>query len=116
MLRNIESGTVVAVTDATFAEIVLAADRPVVVDFWAEWCPPCKAISRSLAELAEEFAGRMSVATIDVDANPESTRAYGVLAMPTLLVFRRGEVVGSLVGARPKAHLRHALTPHLESE
>ena len=106
----------VTVTDATFAEIVLTADRPVVVDFWAEWCPPCKAISRSLAELAEEFGDRMTVATIDVDNNPEATRAYAVLAMPTLLVFRGGEVVGSLVGARPKAHLRHALTAHLTME
>ena len=114
MLRDIDTATVVTVTDATFAELVLAADRPVVVDFWAEWCPPCKAISRSLVELAEEFGSRMTVATVDVDANPETTRAYGVLAMPTLLVFKGGEVVGSLVGARPKAHLRHALEEHLD--
>ena len=113
MLRDIDTATVVTVTDATFAELVLAADRPVVVDFWAEWCPPCKAISRSLAELAEEFGSRMTVATVDVDANPEATRAYGVLAMPTLMVFKGGEVVGSLVGSRPKAHLRHALEEHL---
>lgn len=113
MLRDLHTGTVVTVTDATFADVVLAADRPVVVDFWADWCPPCKAISRSLAELADEFGDRMTVATLDVDANPETTRAYAVLAMPTLLVFRAGEVVGSLVGARPKAHLRHALEPHL---
>jgi thioredoxin 1 len=113
MLRNLTTGSVVTVTDATFAEVVLAADRPVVVDFWADWCPPCKAISRSLAELAEEFGDRMAVATLDVDANPETTRAYQILAMPTLLVFSGGEVVGSLVGARPKAHLRHALEEHL---
>lgn len=114
MLRDLATGTVITVTDATFADAVLAADRPVVVDFWAEWCPPCKAISRSLAELAEEFGDRMAVATLNVDENPETTRAYGVLAMPTLLVFRGGEMIGSLVGARPKAHLRHALTPHLQ--
>jgi thioredoxin 1 len=107
--------TVHAVTDADFAAVVLAADRPVVVDFWADWCPPCKAISRSLEELAAEFGDRMAVVTLDVDANPETTRAYGVQAMPTLLVFRAGEVVGSLVGARPKAHLRHALEDHLDA-
>ncbi len=115
MLRDLHTATVVTVTDATFTDVVLAADRPVVVDFWADWCPPCKAISRSLAELADEFGDRMTVATLDVDANPETTRAYAVLAMPTLLVFRAGEVVASLVGARPKAHLRHALEPHLNT-
>ena len=115
MLRDLVAGTVVPVTDATFADTVLAADRPVVVDFWAEWCPPCKAISRSLAELAGEFGDRMAVATIDVDNNPETARTYGILAMPTLLVFRGGEVACSLVGARPKAHLRHALAPYLAS-
>ena len=116
MLRDLtttSTGTVVTVTDATFAATVLGADRPVVVDFWADWCPPCKAISRSLAELAQEFGPRLTVATLDVDANPETTRAYGILAMPTLLVFSGGEQVGSLVGARPKAHLRHALEEHL---
>jgi thioredoxin 1 len=93
---------------------VLAGDRPVVVDFWAEWCPPCKAISRSLAELAEEFGERMVVATLNSDDNPNTARAYGIMSLPTLLVFRRGEVVGSIVGARPKAHLRQALTAYAE--
>ncbi|MEV4197825.1 thioredoxin [Micromonospora globbae] len=98
-----------AVTDGTFASTVLAADRPVVVDVWAEWCPPCHAISRSLAELAEEFAGRLTIVTVNSDENPEVTRRYRVLSLPTLLVFRHGELVDSLVGARPKAHLRQAL-------
>ena len=102
------------VSDATFSDEVLKAKGPVLVDFWADWCPPCKAISRSLAELAAEFGDRLAVVTVDVDANPGTTRAYQILAMPTLLVFRGGEVIGSLVGARPKAHLRHALEAHLE--
>jgi thioredoxin 1 len=102
----------VTVTDSTFAEEVLASDRPVVVDFWADWCPPCKAISKSLAELAEEFDGRMVVATLNSDENPEATRAYRVMSLPTLLVFRGGEVLGSLVGSRPKAILRRELTGH----
>ncbi|WTY84291.1 thioredoxin [Micromonospora sp. NBC_01405] len=103
-----------AVTDATFAETVLAADRPVVVDFWAEWCPPCLAISRSLTELAGEFGDRLRVVTVNTDENPAATRAYGVMSMPTLLVFRGGEVVGSIVGARPKNHLRLSFARHLE--
>ncbi|MCX4474680.1 thioredoxin [Micromonospora sp. NBC_01655] len=103
-----------AVTDATFAETVLAADRPVVVDFWAEWCPPCLAVSRSLAELAGEFGERLRVVTVDTDENPATARAYGVMSMPTLLMFRGGEVVGSIVGARPKNHLRLSFARHLE--
>jgi thioredoxin 1 len=99
---------IATVTDDTFAEAVLGSDRPVVVDFWAEWCPPCKAISRSLADLAEEFGDQLSVATVNFDENPDAGRAYGVMSLPTLLVFRQGEVVGSIVGARPKTYLRQA--------
>jgi thioredoxin 1 len=101
--------SLITVTDDTFAEQVLASDRPVVVDFWADWCPPCNAISKSVAELADEFGDRLTVATLDTDQNPATTRTYGVLSLPTLLVFRGGEVVGSIVGARPKSHLRQAL-------
>ncbi|MGW3601958.1 MULTISPECIES: thioredoxin [unclassified Micromonospora] len=103
-------GSLVTVTDDTFAELVLASDRPVVVDFWAEWCPPCKAIEKSLAELAGEFGERMVVAKLNSDENPEATRRYSVMSLPTLLVFRQGEVVGSTVGSRPKTHLRQILT------
>lgn len=106
-------GAVVTVTDATFADLVLASGRPVVVDFWAPWCRPCIAISKSLAELAGEFGERMTVAKLNADDNPQATRDYGVMAMPTLLVFRGGEVVGSIVGARPKGQLRDLLTEHL---
>ncbi|MBV1851805.1 thioredoxin family protein [Catellatospora tritici] len=98
-----------AVTDETFAELVLAADRPVVLDFWADWCPSCARISASLTELAEEFGPRLHLFAIDADANPETMRAYKVMSLPTLLVFRSGELTGSLVGARPKAALRMAL-------
>jgi thioredoxin 1 len=106
-------GTVVTVTDATFADLVLASARPVVVDFWAPWCRPCIAISKSLAELAEEFGGRLTVAKLNADDNPKATLDYGVMAMPTLLVFRGGEVVGSIVGARPKSQLRDMLAGHI---
>jgi thioredoxin 1 len=112
MLRESGTGSLITVTDETFTETVLASDRPVVVDFWADWCPPCKMISKSLAELAEEFGERMIIAKINSDENPEATRTYGVMSLPTLLVFRRGEVVGSIVGARPKTQLRQTLGVH----
>ena len=100
---------VVTVTDATFTDVVLRNERPVVVDFWAEWCKPCVMISKSLRELAEEYGDRVVIAKIDADTNPDSVRTYGVMSMPTLLVFRKGEVVGSMVGAKPKASLRKAI-------
>ncbi|MEV4479621.1 thioredoxin domain-containing protein [Micromonospora coxensis] len=114
MLQETEHRGLTVVTDATFADTVLAADRPVVVDFWAQWCPPCVAVSRSLTELAGEFGDRLLVATLNTDENPATTRAYGVMSLPTLLVFVGGEVVGSIVGSRPKNHLRLAFARHLE--
>ena len=98
------------VTDATFAETVLGSPLPVLVDFWAEWCPPCRPMARTLAELAPEFAGEIVFATLNADQNPEATRRYRVLSMPTLLLFGDGVVVHSIVGARPRSMLRQALT------
>ncbi|SCF14147.1 thioredoxin [Micromonospora matsumotoense] len=115
MPQDTAAGRLTAVTDATFADTVLAADRPVVVDFWADWCPPCVGTSRHLAELAGEFGDRLRVVTVDTDANPATARTYGVMSLPTLLVFVGGEVVGSIVGARPKNHLRLAFIRHLDS-
>jgi thioredoxin 1 len=109
----LQQDLLVTVTDETFAGIVLSAPTPVVVDVWAEWCPPCHAISRSLAELAVELDGRMVVATLDADENPATCRAYQVRSLPTLLVFRGGELVSATVGARPKSALRTLLTDHL---
>ncbi len=97
------------VTDADFAAEVLASDVPVLVDFWAEWCPPCHRLAPVLDELAAEYAGRARVVKLDVDANPDAARAYGVMAMPTLTVFRGGQVVSQVVGAQPKARLRAQL-------
>ncbi len=101
--------TVLTVTDATFDTHVLAADRPVVVDFWAEWCRPCVMIAKSLGDLAGEFGDRVAIAKLNTDENPEVTRRYGVMSLPTLLVFRGGEVVGTIVGAKPKASIRKAV-------
>jgi thioredoxin 1 len=109
-----QNDALITVTDATFATTVLTADRPVVVDVWAEWCPPCHAISRTLAELAGEFAGRLVIATLNSDENPETSRRYRIMSLPTLLIFERGEVVGTVVGSRPKNHLRQTLARHVE--
>jgi thioredoxin 1 len=114
MPHDLATGGLSTVTDASFAEVVLASDLPVVVDVWAEWCPPCGPVSKILAELADEFAGRLVVATLNYDENPVTGQAYRVMSLPTLLFFRRGEVVSSIVGARPKTYLRQAMAMHLE--
>ncbi|WP_055590896.1 thioredoxin [Streptacidiphilus griseoplanus] len=100
-----DGGAVRTVTDADFAAEVLAEELPVLVEFTASWCPPCRMLAPVLADIAREEAGRLRVAVLDVDANPETTAAYGVLSMPTLMVFRAGEPVRSLVGARAKRRL-----------
>jgi thioredoxin 1 len=94
------------VTDATFKTEVLGSALPVLVDFWAEWCPPCHRLAPVLDELAEEYAGRARIVKLDSDENPHTTREYGVMSMPTLIVFRGGQVVSQVIGAHPKAKLR----------
>lgn len=100
----------ISITDDTFEAEVLRSDLPVMVEFTADWCPPCKMIAPVLAELAAELAGRLRMVQIDVDANPLSMRTYQVMSMPTLMVFRAGEPLKALVGARPKGRLRAELT------
>ncbi|MET7767153.1 thioredoxin [Nocardia sp. NPDC005366] len=96
---------VTTVTDATFTREVIESGIPVLVEFTASWCPPCRMIAPILAEIAEEQLGRLKVVALDVDANPETTAAYRVLSMPTLMVFRDGEPVQATVGARAKRRL-----------
>ena len=98
-----------AVTDATFADEVLASRKPVLVDFAAAWCPGCRMIAPILAQVAAEHEASLRVVTLDVDHNPEIQAAYGVLAIPALIVFRDGEPVKSLVGARSKHRLLQEL-------
>ncbi|MGV8849161.1 MAG: thioredoxin [Propionibacteriaceae bacterium] len=97
------------VTDATFASVVLTSSRPVVVDFWADWCAPCKQLSPILDELAKTYDGRIDFVKLDTNANPAVPSKYGVLRLPTVLVFQDGEIVKQFMGAVPKLQLRKAL-------
>ncbi|MEU3920542.1 thioredoxin [Streptomyces sp. NPDC029004] len=100
---------VAEVTDADFDDEVLRAERPVLVEFTADWCGPCRQLAPVLSALASEEADRLKVVQLDVDTNPEITTRYAVLSMPTLMVFREGEPVKSMVGARPKRRLLQEL-------
>jgi len=95
----------VAATDATFDELVKQADTPVVVDFWAEWCGPCKQIGPALEELSDEYDGKVKIVKVDVDQNPSAAAALGVRGIPALFLFKDGEVVSNRAGAAPKAAL-----------
>ncbi len=95
----------VAVTDATFDKEVRQSEIPVVVDFWAEWCGPCRQIGPALEELAAEYAGRVKIVKVNVDENPDSPAQLGVRGIPALFMFKDGQVVSNKVGAAPKAAL-----------
>ena len=101
---------IVTLTDSTFDEGVGGADAPVLVDFWAEWCGPCKMIAPVLEDIAKEHAGRIQIAKLNVDDNPNIARRYDVMSIPTLLVFDDGEVKKRLVGAKGKAQLLEELS------
>ncbi len=100
---------VVTVSDATFEEMVLKASLPVLVDFWAPWCGPCKAVAPILEELVKEYDGKMGIARVNVDEEPINASRYGISAIPTMLLFQGGQPVGQILGFRPKAQLKKAL-------
>lgn len=103
----------IELTDANFEEIVLKSDKPVLVDFWAEWCGPCLMIAPAIEELAGEVNGQALVGKVNVDNNPQVSSMFGIRNIPTLLVFKNGQVVDKQVGAVPKSQLMTKLMNHV---
>lgn len=103
----------IAVTDATFEDSVVNAEKPVLVDFWAEWCGPCKMIAPILEELAVEMSDKLVIGKLDVDENQSTAMAFGVMSIPTLMLFKGGQPVATIVGYQPKEQLRSKLNAHL---
>jgi thioredoxin len=103
----------VSVTDDTFQAEVLQADLPVLVDLWAAWCIPCQRLAPALDEMARDYAGKLKIAKLDVDGNPNTAIKYGVQSIPTLLLFKNGQELTRVVGPRSKDHLLQQLRPHL---
>ncbi len=105
-------GATKQVTDASFADDVLMSDKPVIVDFWAEWCGPCKMIAPILEQIASENDG-VVVAKLNVDENPHTAASYGITSIPTMNVYQGGQIVKTIIGAKPKAALLADLAPYL---
>ena len=106
-------GATKVVTDATFEEEVLKSDKPVIVDYWAEWCGPCRMVAPVLEEIATEHAGKINVVKINIDENPQVAQRYQILQIPTLNVFSGGEVVKQVIGAKPKSALLRDLAEYI---
>lgn len=106
-------GKALTFTDDSFENDVLGSDQPVLVDFWAEWCGPCRMVGPVVEELAGEYEGKAKIGKVDVDSNPEISQKYGIRSIPSLLIFKNGEVVDQIVGAVPKAQLKKQLEAQL---
>ncbi|GAB3120138.1 thioredoxin [Streptomyces calidiresistens] len=107
------AGATVTVTDKDFEEVVLKSDKPVLVDFWAEWCGPCRQVAPALEAIASEHSEKLVIAKLNIDENPEITAKYGVMSIPTMNVYRGGEVVKTIVGAKPKGAIERDLAEFL---
>ena len=107
------SDSIKHITDASFDSDVLKSDKPVLVDYWAEWCGPCKAIAPILDDLSKDYDGRLQIAKMNVDENQEVPAKFGIRGIPTLMLFKGGELVATKVGALPKAQLTAFLDGHL---
>ncbi len=105
--------TPTVVTDETFNQAVLKAEQPILVDFWAVWCGPCRMVAPVVDEIAREQEGKLKVMKLDVDENQNTAMAYGVMSIPTLILFKNGQPVERIVGFRPKADMVKKILPHL---
>jgi thioredoxin 1 len=105
-------GATKTVTDASFTDDVLMSDKPVIVDFWAEWCGPCKMVAPILEEIASENDG-IVIAKLNVDENPQTAASYGITSIPTMNIYKGGQIVKTIIGAKPKAALLADLAPYL---
>jgi len=103
----------IEITDANFSKEVLEANVPVLIDFWAVWCGPCKMIAPVVEELAAEYQGKLKVGKLDVDNNPETSVKFGIRSIPTIMIFKGGKVVEQIIGAMPKRNLLDKLLPHM---
>ncbi len=103
----------VELTDSNFNDEVLNSDKLVLVDFWAEWCGPCRMVGPVVEELAGDYEGKVKVGKVDVDSNPQVSMQYGIRSIPSLLIFKNGDVVDQIIGAVPKAHLQKQLDAQL---
>ncbi|MEU2389257.1 thioredoxin [Streptomyces sp. NPDC007369] len=110
------AGTLKNVTDADFDAEVLQSDKPVLVDFWAEWCGPCRQIAPSLEAISAEYGDQIEIVKLNIDQNPNTAAKYGVMSIPTLNVYQGGEVVKTIVGAKPKAAILRDLDSFIEAK
>jgi thioredoxin 1 len=110
------SENMVTITDGTFEAEVLKSSTPVLIDFWAQWCAPCRAIAPMVAALAGEYAGKLKVVKIDIDSNPKTPTKYDVRSIPTLLMFKDGKVFGQIVGAAPRAKVEELIKKALTTQ
>ncbi|MEA1959248.1 MAG: thioredoxin [Chloroflexota bacterium] len=106
-------GNIVSIDNSNFDEAVIGSKTPVLIDFWAPWCGPCKAIAPILEELSVEYEGKLTIAKLNIDEAPQNASKYGVSAIPTMLLFKDGQPVQSIVGYKPKAELKKAIDENL---
>ena len=103
------TGNVVEVSDAEFESSIIQSDKPALVDFWAEWCQPCKMLAPTVEEIAGEYSDKVRVAKVNVDDNPQTATKFGIRGIPTLLLFKKGKVVQQMVGVKPKVDITKAI-------